>query len=494
MSAVRKLSGRLTWLIVSLSLLAGVGVGLVAGPRRQHLATTSAGDPDLAARTRAVLGDGPGLGSVVVAEVTASSIRWAGLGNTDGGARPGMPPDDQTGYELGSITKTFTAALFADAIARGEVRPEDTLATHLPELRDTAAGRVTLGSLAQHRSGLPPLGATAQAAAAAVIVNDNPYATSTTERLLADAAQASVAEGQPPTYSNFGFALLGTALVRASGVADYPTLVAQRLTGPLGMKRTVIAASDADIPANAVRGHAQNGLVAPRWTGSGYLPAGSSTFTTAGDLSIWAQALLTGRGPGSAALEPTAEMDAGSRIGWAWLSTRGPEGRVTTWHNGGTAGFRTMLALDRDAGRAVLMMGDTAVELDAFAVALLHGTPVEPPAPALPVIVLTLVPVGLALLAGLLALRQAIRGTAILPAVNALLVAIFGLLLMWTSGPWMSVGGWLWGLVLGLTLAAIAILGLRGRDLGFLPERRRWLSWVNLVVGVGLVAFAVALW
>ncbi|MFT4225882.1 serine hydrolase domain-containing protein, partial [Micropruina sp.] len=471
-----------------------VGIGFVAGPQRQHLAAASTGDPDLAARARAGLGDGSGLRSVVVAEVTRSSIRWAGLGSADGGARPGLPPDDQTGYELGSITKTFTAALFADAIKRREVRAEDPLAKHLPELRDTPAGRVTLGSLAQHRSGLPPLGATAQAATAWVALNDNPYATGTTEVLLADAAAAPVVADQPPTYSNLGFALLGTALVRASGAADYQALVAQRVTGPLGMDRTVIAGSDADVPGNAVRGHAANGLTAPRWTGTGYLPAGTSTFTTAGDLAIWAQAQLTGRAPGTDALEPTADSDAGSRIGWAWFSTPGADGRVVTWHNGITAGFRTMLALDREAGRAVLVMGDTATELEVFAIALLNGTPVDPPAPPMPLIVVTLGMVALALLTSALALREVIRCTAILPAINALLGAVFGLLLLWTSGPWMSVGGWLWGLVLGLTLAATVILGLRGRDLGFLPERRRWLAWVNLVVGVGLVAFAVALW
>lgn len=493
-AAVRRLSGRVTWMIVLLSLLVGVGIGFVAGPPRQQLAAASTGDPDLAARARAGLGDGSGLRSVVVAEVTRSSVRWAGLGSAAGGARPGLPPDDQTGYELGSITKTFTAALFADAIKRREVRADDTLAKHLPELRDAPAGQVTLASLAQHRSGLPPLGATAQAATAWVALNDNLYATSTTEVLLADAAAASITKDQPPTYSNLGFALLGTALVRASGATDYQALVTQRVTGPLGMDRTATAGSDADVPAYAVRGHTSNGLIAPRWTGTGYLPAGTSTFTTAGDLAIWAQAQLTGQAPGSAALEPTADMDAGSRIGWAWFSTPAADGRVITWHNGITAGFHTMLALDRDAGRAVLVMGDTATDLDAFAVALLNRTPVDPPAPSTALIVVTLGLVALALLTGVLALREAIRCTAVLPAVNALLGAVFGLLLMWTSGPWMFVGGWLWGLALGPALAAAVIVGLRGRELTFLPEQRRWLAWVNLVVGVGLVAFAVTLW
>ena len=485
---------RVSWAIVLLSLVVGAALGFLVGPERQRLGEASAGDADLGARARAVLGEGSGLRSVVVAEVTASSIRWAGLGNAGDGRRPGNAPDGQSRYELGSITKTFTAALFADAIERGEVRAADTLATHLTDLRGTPAGSVTLGALAQHRSGLPGLGATAQAGVLSTVFNDNPYATTSTEQLIADASSAPVAADQPPTYSNFGFALLGTALVRAAGVADYPALVAQRITGPLGMAGTIIAGTDAEVPPGAVRGFTANGLATPRWTGTGYLPAGSSTFTTVADLARWAQAQLTGRAPGATALEPTAEFADGSRIGWAWITTSGPGDTSTTWHNGGTAGFRTMLALDRDAGRAVLIMGNTDTDLDAYAAALLHGTGAEPPTPSTPILVFTGVTVLLALLCSLVALRQAARGDSILPAVNALLVAAFGVLLAWTSGPWMVVGGWLWGLVLGPALAAVVLLGRRWRSLPLMPERRRWLAWITLAVGVALIALAAALW
>ncbi len=281
-----------------LGLAAGAGLGALIGPERQQLGAVHAGDAELGARVRTVVGEGAGLRSVVVAEVTESSVRWAGLGTTTDGRRPGTPRTDQTAYELGSITKTFTGALLADAVERRELRAEDTLATHLPELRGTAAGRVSLASLAQHRSGLPPLGGTAQAAGWRVVLNENPYATSSTETLIADAAVAPVTTNQRYAYSNFGVALLGTALVRAAGARDYPSLVVERITRPLRMDRTTIAAGDGDIPATAVRGFAANGLGQRRWTGTGYLPAGSSTFTTVTDLARYAQAQLSGKAPG----------------------------------------------------------------------------------------------------------------------------------------------------------------------------------------------------
>ncbi len=494
MSAVERFPARTTWLVLLVSLVLGMGAGLLAGPERQHLGEVSSGDRELGQHVRTLVEDGAGLRSVVVAEVTPASIRWAGLGNAGEGRRPGVAPTERSAYELGSIGKTFTGALFADAIERREVRAEDTLDAHLPELRGTAAGGVTLASLAQHRSGLPRLGETAQAALASVVLNENPYVSSTTERLIADAAAAPVETGQPPTYSNLGVALLGTALVRATGVPDYQTLVAQRITGPLGMTHTTLAATDADVPEDAVPGFVANGLRAPRWTGTGYLPTGSSTFATIDDLAVWAQAQLTGRAPGAAALEPTADLEGDTRIGWVWLTTPGPDGRTDTWHNGGTAGFRSILVLDRAAGKAVVAMGNSSTELDALGASLLHGTPLPSAEQPFVVRALAAVPVVLVLLLGIVALRRAIREQALIPVIAALLAAVFGLLLLWTSGPWTAVGGWLWGLALAPVLAAAAILAMRSRGLRLVPERRAWLAWINLAIGAALVALGIALW
>lgn len=491
---IERFPARTAMLILLVSLVIGVGIGQLAGPERQRLSEVSSGDAELAQRVRALTGDGAGLRSVVVAEVTPTSIRWAGLGNADEGRRPGVAPTDQTVYELGSVTKTFTGALFADAIKRGEVRADDTLDEHLPELRSTAAGRVTLASLAQHRSGLPRLGATAQAAVVSAMLNENAYASSTTERLISDAATAPVTPEQPPTYSNLGVSLLGTALVRAADAPDYPTLVDRRIADSLGMTDTTIAAADADVPGAALHGFTANGLWTPRWTGTGYLPMGSSTFTTIDDLATWAQAQLNGTAPGIEALEPTADFDDHTRIGWTWFVTPGPDGSTDTWHNGGTAGFRSMLILDREGDRAVVMMGNSDTDLDPIAASLIHDTP--PPAVQQSVIahVLAVLPVVLSLLFGIAALRRAAIGTAALPVIGGLLTGVFGLLLLWNSGPWAVVGGWLWGIALAPVLAALAILAARARTLPFLPDRRVWLAWLELLIGVGLVGLGIALW
>ena len=59
-------------------------------------------------------------------------------------------PSPQTPYELGSITKTFTGLLLADAWSAASCALDDRLADHLPELGGTPAGDITLEQLATH--------------------------------------------------------------------------------------------------------------------------------------------------------------------------------------------------------------------------------------------------------------------------------------------------------------------------------------------------------
>lgn len=69
----------------------------------------------------------------------------------------GTPVDDQTLFEIGSISKTFTATLAAYAQARGNLSLTDAASRHLPTLRGSALDRVSLLNLATHTSGGMPL-------------------------------------------------------------------------------------------------------------------------------------------------------------------------------------------------------------------------------------------------------------------------------------------------------------------------------------------------
>src|SRR5699024_4439092 len=160
----------------------------------------------------------------------------------------GTGADEHTEFAICSITKTFTAALFADAIDRGLPDTETRLGEVRPDL-DGETADVPRESIALHRSGLPRLAPAPSFAAALLSILANylhtdPYRGDAAEIV---ASLDDVEVGAPePEYSNFGFAVLGQALVEVTG-EEYDELVTERLTEPLGMEETFVPESAAGL-------------------------------------------------------------------------------------------------------------------------------------------------------------------------------------------------------------------------------------------------------
>ncbi|SDE35075.1 serine hydrolase domain-containing protein [Rhodococcus tukisamuensis] len=328
--------------------------------RPPALSTAVTGDAELVSRVRPLIEDGV-RDRVSVVEIDTGLDRGAHFGSSH-----------DASFEIGSITKVMTAMLFADAIDRGEVA-EGTRLDELIPVRGSGVAAVTLGDLAGHRSGLPRLSSRtrdALGAAIAVAARCDPY--------LADLhgllAQARATTPGPPgrmAYSNLGGALLGQALAAAAGVG-YPGVLTERLLVPLGMIDTYLPVTRDGIRPGALTGYDRRGRPTGPWTMNAAAPAGGVRSTPA-DMARFARAVLDGAAPGMSALEPRWDADGDGRIGYCWLTNRVGE-RTVTWHNGATGGFASMLALDRDRQRAVLVLSNTAAPVDGAAVALLQGT------------------------------------------------------------------------------------------------------------------------
>ena len=127
-----------------------------AGTVEASRTATSGADADMArVLTERLSMQGMGL---VAVKVQGEHLRWAGAGRRS--AQLASSPDLNTPFELGSITKTFTALLLADMTLRGELGLDDAVEAVLPSalrLRDANGTAITFGDLATHRSGLPRL-------------------------------------------------------------------------------------------------------------------------------------------------------------------------------------------------------------------------------------------------------------------------------------------------------------------------------------------------
>ena len=167
------------------------------------------GDAELAARARPLL---PGaLDRVSIAVVDGSTTTYANFG-----------ADENTEYEIGSITKTFTGLLLADAIERGEVTADTKVGALLP-LSGAQVADVTLAELASHRSGLSAQGMQLDETIPFLVrleMHRNPFIHDV-EGVLAIARKATLTSRGAFVYSNLGTALLGHALASAA-YAEYP--------------------------------------------------------------------------------------------------------------------------------------------------------------------------------------------------------------------------------------------------------------------------------
>ena len=100
------------------------------------------------------------------------------------GSENNRPLDADTVFEIGSITKVFTALLLADMANKGEVSLDDPAAKYLPaghRMPERGGRPITLTDLATHRSGLPRMADDMWA----VGHPDGQFADYTEERLLA---------------------------------------------------------------------------------------------------------------------------------------------------------------------------------------------------------------------------------------------------------------------------------------------------------------------
>lgn len=271
------------------------------------------------------------------------------------------PYDEYTAFEIGSLTKTMTAALLAEFIARGEVTLSDPIAKLFPSGTSVPSfnGReITIGEIVTHTSGLPAIPVRYRAPDI-----NNPYA-SVTERDLLDALAATQLTRQPGSkweYSNFAMMVLSYALTKRSG-KDYETLLREHLLVPLGMNETYVAQHPPYV--RLAPGHLPNAMPAVPWDFPPDMAGVGGVRATLPDMLRYLEGQLGTRESAiTPALAQTQEQVVsvdGHRMGMNWnLSTR--NGRTIVAHEGGTGGYSSFAGFDRAAKRAVVLLSDTAL-------------------------------------------------------------------------------------------------------------------------------------
>lgn len=319
---------------------------------------------------RVALGRNPG---IVVGLLDANGPRVVSVGSS---GKDGVALDGNTVFEIGSITKVFTAAILESMVEGGEVNFEDPVAGLLPgnvKVPSESGRWITLLDLATHLSGLPRMPSN-------FFPGDfeNPYADYTVGQLydFVSGYELERPIGSLWEYSNLGVGLLGHALCLKAG-KTYELLVRERVLDPLEMAETGIDLAPS-LDAPFAQGHGLNGLPVGNWDIPTLAGAGALR-STMYDMLLFATANLTTTGsPISLLLQRTQVVrrqriadDLSMALGWL-VSQRFPD-RPIVWHNGGTGGFHSFIGLDRSLRHAVVILTNGTQSIDDIGFHLLDA-------------------------------------------------------------------------------------------------------------------------
>lgn len=313
---------------------------------------------------------------VMIAYLDQSGVQYHGFGQVS--LKESTAPDENSIFEIASLTKGFTALLIADL----GVDVEESLDAYIPELTrvsEKTGQPVTIESLLTHTAGLPR-------DASNVRRNDsNRYFDYTVADLKTFLTSPPSQFGAPEyRYSNVGFAVLEHAIEERTG-STYEELLDERVFQKLGLTSTYThypENTDATIVTGFNMGKTTEAI------DTGQFPAMGGLQTTAKDMMIYLGAQI---GLVSTRLAPAIERthdviyrsdERTLTSGWRVLDR--PETDQTIYHfSGGSNGFVSFAAFDKDNQKAVVVLVSGRGWFSDLGFKLLDPTyPLRDPGPA----------------------------------------------------------------------------------------------------------------
>ena len=189
--------------------------------------------------------------AIVIGFVDPNGTRIFSFGNMS--IANNIPVNENTLFNIGSITKTFTTLLLADMVKQGLVNLTDPIERYLPssvKVPEFNGQKITLEHLATHTSGLPEFPPNLLDSNGNIIES---YNVSQLYQALSN-TKLTRAPGSQFQYSSFGMGLLGQILSLKAGVS-YNQLVKDRILNVLGMNDTKITLSQNEINNRFPVGH-----------------------------------------------------------------------------------------------------------------------------------------------------------------------------------------------------------------------------------------------
>ncbi|MFK7806131.1 MAG: serine hydrolase domain-containing protein [Anaerolineae bacterium] len=301
-------------------------------------------------------------GAILVAQ-KGEVIYQAGIGLADVDDQVAITP--QTVFDIGSLSKQFTAAAILHLEQQGKLSVDDTLDMYFAEIPADKA-EITLHQLLTHSAGLPPY----------VYAGDFVETSRDEAQKLALEAELEFEPSSEYLYSDTGYGLLATIIEIVSG-QSFPDYLHQNLFDPAGMVQTGFY-NDAKwlelTVANGYNNGQDFGSAAtrpgPYWGLIGF----GGVLSTTGDLYLWSQALAENKILSAASREKlftpyVQEYDDGpSFYGYGWVIEPLPTEAEQTliWHDGATDSQNAIMLIAPDFDQTVIIVLSNKIDESLF--------------------------------------------------------------------------------------------------------------------------------
>jgi CubicO group peptidase (beta-lactamase class C family) len=264
-------------------------------------------------------------------------------------------PTNETLYEIGSITKTFTGIILANAVQEGKVKLNDDIRKYLVgdfSKLQFKGEPIHLLHLSNHTSGLP-----SQPKIASTGKDPFDLSESFNEKTLIDILQNINLEtipGVKEEYSNFGVGLLGYILEKVYE-QNYEQLLEKYIFKPYEMTQSKITFTESDYMKYA-QGYDVEGNATNYWRNRLAEPAGGIR-STAKDMLLYIQEQLKAKAESATWLShqlTLGDNKKGRGLNWSISTTK--KGYLVWGHAGGTDGFSSLCLIYPELNSGIILL------------------------------------------------------------------------------------------------------------------------------------------
>ncbi|MBU1012357.1 MAG: beta-lactamase family protein [Bacteroidetes bacterium] len=266
-------------------------------------------------------------------------------------------PNADKVFEIGSITKVFTSTLLANFVLDGKLEADDKINDYLKiKLKDGI--QISFKQLANHTSGLARMPSNFNFAAA--LSPDNPYKNFDEKMLewyLTQALKLEYAQGTKSEYSNLGVGLLSYTLCKIVDT-DFQSLLKSYIFSKYKMASSTTIRDE--IAEKLVIGRDSIGKETSNWDLNAMAGAGA-ILSSVEDLSKFALAQFDIANKELALTRVKTFADPGSMdVCLGWFINKSKSGSEWYFHNGGTGGYRSAMALDINKKNGIIILSNVS--------------------------------------------------------------------------------------------------------------------------------------